>query len=150
MLVDRGFEALPKYTSGWRFVDESRSSCNHPGCRKFGYLSDRPGSTLTVTLDTSRILSQPRLDKGDMIALVVLYHTSYYTPLGTALLTCESGCSCKPTKINGQKIDRSSELTTMRIEVRAAELVVLLQVSRLCLLSCCTVHNTGCLLDSLC
>lgn len=117
----------PIANKGWEWVDEGRDDCKVPGCHKYGWVSKTVGSTIDFELDTSQMLSQEDKKWGYKIALVVVFLRSHMNNpereqgpqkgMGVALVTCISGCTCEPLKIDAVNTDRSSELDTLRTQV---------------------------------
>ncbi|WIA20182.1 hypothetical protein OEZ85_006030 [Tetradesmus obliquus] len=114
---------------GWKWVDEGRRTCSHPGCRKYGWTSKTPGSYIEFEFDSSKILSEEQARNGHAISLVMLFLRSHGNNpndeqgskygMGTALITCVSGCECEPLKVDAVNTDRASELDTIRTTVSA-------------------------------
>ncbi|WIA40471.1 hypothetical protein OEZ86_013827 [Tetradesmus obliquus] len=114
---------------GWKWVDEGRRTCSHPGCRKYGWTSKTPGSYIEFEFDSSSILSEEQARNGHAISLVMLFLRSHGNNpndeqgskygMGTALITCVSGCECEPLKVDAVNTDRASELDTIRTTVSA-------------------------------
>jgi hypothetical protein len=118
---------------GWKWVDEGRRTCAHPGCRKYGWTSKTPGSYIEFEFDSSKILSEEQSQNEHRISLVMLFLRSHgnnpndeqgaKNGMGTALITCVSGCECEPLKVDAVNTDRASELDTIRTTVSAAAAV---------------------------
>jgi hypothetical protein len=116
-----------KTNNGWKWVDEGRRTCSHPGCRKYGWTSKTPGSFIEFEFDSSRILTEEQAQNGQRISLVMLFLRSHgnnpndeqgsENGMGTALITCVSGCQCDPLKVDAVNTDRASELDTIRTMV---------------------------------
>jgi hypothetical protein len=116
-----------KTNNGWKWVDEGRRTCSHPGCRKYGWTSKTPGSFIEFEFNSSGILTGEQAQNGHQISLVMLFLRSHgnnpndeqgsENGMGTALITCVSGCQCEPLKVDAVNTDRASELDTIRTMV---------------------------------
>jgi hypothetical protein len=106
--------------AGWAWTDDANASqqdwCSSPNCHKLGYTARGGGTALDITLDSTAATGGPALDARE---LVVFYAKSPQPgEMGTAVVECLSGCSCKPFTLNGLNDDESSQLGYERARVR--------------------------------
>lgn len=94
-------EELKKYVvshDGWDFINEGTEE--KP---KKGYVSHTPGSTI--------VMKAPLPPAGQVNSAVMVFVTylKSYTPMGSAVMTCEGGCSCNQTLVVAQTQDKTSQ-----------------------------------------
>ena len=83
---------------GWEWVDEGFPMSNGLPHHKFGYVSTLPGSKLTLMMDATL---GGFAGAADGSVQVMLAHLKSYEKMGMASISCLSGCTCTPTKVNG-------------------------------------------------
>jgi hypothetical protein len=106
--------------------DGTRRYCDDMNCYRMGLTASKPGSAVTLTIDTSaavrRVAQQPRsfpaavLDKAQ---LAVLYTQSPRGRMGIARLSCVANCACSAIEMDGitGDGDGSAALAAGRTEV---------------------------------
>ena len=83
-------------SAGWDWVDEGFTLPNGLQHHKYGYVSTTPGSVLTMVMDTTL----GGFARPEGVQLMLAYLKSYGN-MGSARLSCLSGCTCTPTLVNG-------------------------------------------------
>eukprot|EP00798_Chlamydomonas_sp_ICE-L_P030737 gene30737-35773_t len=97
---------------GWEWVDEGKN-----GQHKWGYVSELPGSKLTMNINITGHVVSHKLGKEEtgggsggqrtrsrkIMAWLIYLHS--WQNLGIAELSCSDGCSCPTTFINGLNKD---------------------------------------------
>eukprot|EP00878_Enallax_costatus_P012728 GHUV01013292.1.p1 GENE.GHUV01013292.1~~GHUV01013292.1.p1 ORF type:complete len:358 (+),score=39.39 GHUV01013292.1:2608-3681(+) len=119
------FRGVVASAPGWRFIDEGK-----PGKRKWGFVTDVPGSVLTIKLDTRRSSQTPVGPSGNRMNVMLAYLKSYVN-MGQAEAYCISGCSCKPTRLDGHhKLRQSTIFLARLLPSEAGECVIGVKVSK--------------------
>ncbi|WIA09726.1 hypothetical protein OEZ85_009106 [Tetradesmus obliquus] len=106
--------------------DGTRRYCDHYNCYRMGLTANRPGSALTLTVDTSsavqRVAQQPKLYPAaalNKVQLAVLYTQVPRGKLGITRLSCVANCVCGEIEMDGIAADGdgSAALAAGRTEV---------------------------------
>ncbi|KAF8064555.1 pbpX [Scenedesmus sp. PABB004] len=107
---------LQKYVgdnTGWEWVDEGTNAC--AGCHRYGYLTNAPGSVLTVRVNSDVLSDADR--KASAKVMLALTFLKSYSNVGKARVECASGCACAAKVFDAKNSRPTSELHTERMEV---------------------------------
>ncbi|KXZ51884.1 hypothetical protein GPECTOR_11g319 [Gonium pectorale] len=120
-LVGEPFKSLVVMAEGFEYINEGT-----PTKPKFGYVALRPGSRLQLRLDTDRSAVGAKPDES---VNVYLHHLRSYAHMGTATVSCMSGCSCPMIEINAHISERVSQVyMSMLVASQSRECVLEVQV----------------------
>ncbi|KAL4422911.1 hypothetical protein ABPG75_009108 [Micractinium tetrahymenae] len=101
VVAQRGFSYRPERPQLARFEEQ-----------KWGWASERPGSWVEIEVDTRPCAGQPpgaaNCTLAAAQAAVLLGHLRSYAGMGTAAIQCRSGCSCRPSTLDGTSASRAS------------------------------------------
>eukprot|EP00775_Hariotina_reticulata_P001441 gene1441-1782_t len=111
-----GLQQFVQENKGWEWVDEGSNAC--AGCHKYGYLTNKAGSSLTVKV-RSDVLQEQDVKAGAKVMLALTFLKSY-SDIGKAQVECLSGCRCTAKVFDGKNTRPTSELHTERMEIGAA------------------------------
>jgi hypothetical protein len=111
-----GLQQFVQENNGWDWVDEGSNAC--AGCHKYGYLTNKAGSNLTVKV-RSDVLQEQDVKAGAKVMLALTFLKSY-SDIGKAQVECLSGCQCAAKVFDGKNTRPTSELHTERMEIGAA------------------------------
>ncbi|GIL78985.1 hypothetical protein Vretifemale_8390, partial [Volvox reticuliferus] len=100
--VAESFQQLVILSEGFEYINEGTAIKPKPG-----YVATQPGSRLQLRVDTDRsaVGSPP-----DAMVHVYLHHLRSYEHMGTATITCVSGCSCQGVEVDALILDRVSQV----------------------------------------
>jgi hypothetical protein len=100
--VDGELKALAIASDGFEWIDEGKH-----GNQKFGFVAYTVNSSLALRFST--VLADSNNINKHYFAHVSLVHLKSYEQMGTAHVTCVSGCSCKPSIADGHWDKKGSQ-----------------------------------------
>jgi hypothetical protein len=101
-LIGPNFAQAVVLKDGWSYVNEAKESPRP----KWGFVSNQPGSRLHIRTST---MASSESGKAAEV-MVELAHLKSYEGMGVANVTCEGGCQCSPSELNGHHQMRNSQL----------------------------------------
>ncbi|KXZ51888.1 hypothetical protein GPECTOR_11g322 [Gonium pectorale] len=96
-----GVRSMVTLAEGFDFISEGS-----PAKPKPGYVAHEPGSRLQLAVNTDR--RAMGAEAGEPVG-VYLHHLRSYSGMGTARISCVSGCSCAPAEVDASTRDRVSQ-----------------------------------------
>ncbi|MEW5305456.1 MAG: hypothetical protein WDW36_007994 [Sanguina aurantia] len=91
---DEQASLTPPTKDGWAWTDEGRG-----GTHKLGFVTLEPGRVLRCRLDMTPPAMSDRTESRAVFAELAILKS--YEHMGKATVTCEGGCTCEPTALNG-------------------------------------------------
>lgn len=107
------FRSLVVAAEGFTWVNEGT-----PLKPKPGFVATSPGSTLRIRVDTDRGGGAAGGAAGDARPLpVFLHYMRSYERMGTAKVTCVSGCQCDPVMVDAHHTERVTQVYLAQLVV---------------------------------
>lgn len=123
-LIGVNFVNVVTAHDGFEWINE-----NPDGDRpKFGWISTKVGSTMTMKVDTNSVTGENKFPSNNNM-VVELMHLKSYEHMGVASVKCTSGCTCDESKFDGHHEERNSQLNIHKIMVsQSQECVIVVTV----------------------
>ncbi|KAG2425210.1 hypothetical protein HYH02_015037 [Chlamydomonas schloesseri] len=113
--VGDSFKNLTLSSEGWEYINEGR-----PDKPKWGWVTSKPGSMLSLRLDTDR----SHISTSTEPVKVFLQHLRSYENMGMAEFSCTSGCTCEPVTVDAHITMRVSQLYLAELKVSQSKACV--------------------------